>query len=217
MALTLVYSHVVELQQYTTFEDVGVLAHRVEQQKKSKVVKRESPKPFPRSQNFNKGSPQITPKPTGASSQIAPKTLTPQNKPPPNIATLRRCFKCHGLGYISSKCPNRRVITLAKYQASQEEEMDNEREVCFMKEQEGQEVLAKSNEREMLVIRTLNVQRSTNMSKGRIYSTTDDILINSKSEEDHLNHLKQVIQVLEKKSSMGTLRSAPFPLMRALS
>ena len=66
------HSRVVELQQYTTFEDVYVLAHRVEQQTKSKAIKREPPKPLPRNQPFNKGSTQLTPKTTGNSSQIAP-------------------------------------------------------------------------------------------------------------------------------------------------
>ena len=40
--------HVVELQQYTKFEEVCVLAHRVDQRKKSKPVKKEPPKPFPK-------------------------------------------------------------------------------------------------------------------------------------------------------------------------
>jgi len=135
-----------------------VLAQRVEQQKKSNVVKREPPKPFPRNPTFNKGSPHVSPRPTGASSQIAPKIPTLQNKPPPNIATPRRCFKCHGLGHIASDCPNKRVITLVEYQASQEEEVEDEREMCFMKKKEGKEVLTEPDEGEMLVIkRALNV------------------------------------------------------------
>jgi len=47
------YSNMVELQQYTTFDEVCVLAHKVEQQKK----KREFPKPQNRNSPFNKGSP----------------------------------------------------------------------------------------------------------------------------------------------------------------
>jgi len=50
------YSHVAELQQYVTFEDVCVLAHRVKQYMKSKVGKKEPSEPFPRTQPFNKGS-----------------------------------------------------------------------------------------------------------------------------------------------------------------
>ena len=54
--------HVVE------HEDVCVLARRVEQQKKSMAGKKEPRKPFPRTQPFNKGGTQLTPKPTGNSS-----------------------------------------------------------------------------------------------------------------------------------------------------
>jgi len=44
-----------------------MLAHRVEQQKKSGSVKKELRKPFHRSQPFNKGNTPLTPKPTGNS------------------------------------------------------------------------------------------------------------------------------------------------------
>jgi len=37
------YAHVVELQQYTTFDKVCVLAHKVEQQRKAKLHKRDVP------------------------------------------------------------------------------------------------------------------------------------------------------------------------------
>ena len=37
------YAHVVELQQYSSFDDVCVLAHRVEQHKKSKPFKKDLP------------------------------------------------------------------------------------------------------------------------------------------------------------------------------
>ena len=51
---------------------------------------------------------------------------------------------------------------MAEYQASQEEGMEDQREVYFMEEQEGEEVFAEPNNREMLVIKSaLNVQRST--------------------------------------------------------
>jgi len=63
------------------------------------------------------------------------------------------CFKYHRLGHIAYKCSNKRVITLAEYQLGQEEEVKNEREICLMEEQEGEEVIAKPEEGEMLVIR----------------------------------------------------------------
>ena len=50
------YAHVVELQQYTTFDEVCVLAHKDEQQRKAKLHERDLPKPFPKSQPFNMGS-----------------------------------------------------------------------------------------------------------------------------------------------------------------
>jgi len=41
------YANVIELQQYTTFDEVCVLAHKVEQQKKAKPYKRDFPRPLP--------------------------------------------------------------------------------------------------------------------------------------------------------------------------
>ena len=59
------YAHVVKLQQYSSFDDVCVLAHRVKQQKKSKPFKKDLPKPpLPKSSPFNKGSFQPPSKPT---------------------------------------------------------------------------------------------------------------------------------------------------------
>ena len=47
------YSNVVELQQYTTFDEVCVLAHKVEQQRRNKSIKRDFPKPPIRTSPFN--------------------------------------------------------------------------------------------------------------------------------------------------------------------
>jgi len=41
----------------------------------------------------------------------------------------QRCFRCQGLSHIASECPNKKVVTLAKYQDSFEE----------LKEEEGVE------------------------------------------------------------------------------
>jgi len=46
----------------------------------------------------------------------------------------RRCFKCQGLGYIASECPNRRFISLAEWETCKEEEEEEEKEVYFMEE-----------------------------------------------------------------------------------
>ena len=57
------YAHVVELQPYTTFDEVCVLAHKVETQVKSRPHKRDLVKSLPEEQPFNKGSPTIPQKP----------------------------------------------------------------------------------------------------------------------------------------------------------
>jgi len=55
------YSNVIELQQYTTFDEVCVLAHKVEQHKKVRPFRREFSKPSTRNQPFNKGHSSFTP------------------------------------------------------------------------------------------------------------------------------------------------------------
>jgi len=58
------YSNVVELQSYASFDDVCVLTHKVEQQKKAKQpFKPQNTRPLTRNQPFNKGSSIPTPKP----------------------------------------------------------------------------------------------------------------------------------------------------------
>ena len=94
------YSHVVELQSYTTFDEVCVLAHKVETQVKSRSHKRDFAKSLPEEQPFNKGSPSILPKPIAPSpsypqkNQAPQRTQLPQNRPNPESLTPRRCFKC---------------------------------------------------------------------------------------------------------------------------
>ena len=58
------YSNVVELQSYSSFDDVCVLAHEVEQEKKAKQpFKPQNTRPLTQNQPFNKGSSIPTPKP----------------------------------------------------------------------------------------------------------------------------------------------------------
>jgi len=42
--------------------------------------------------------------------------------------STKRCFKWKGLGHIVANCPNRKVITLAKWKAMEEQEIEEENE-----------------------------------------------------------------------------------------
>jgi len=42
--------------------------------------------------------------------------------------SIIRCFKCQGLGHIATNYPNHKVITLAKWKAVEEEEIEEENE-----------------------------------------------------------------------------------------
>jgi len=55
------YANVVELQQYSTFDEVCVFAHKVKQQRRSSHSKPEFSKPPPQDQSVSKGSPFPTP------------------------------------------------------------------------------------------------------------------------------------------------------------
>ena len=168
------YAHVVELQQYTTFDEVCILAHKVEQQRKAKLYKRDPPKPFPRSQPFNKGSPYPPPKPTVSNppppqkNQAPQKSQIPPNRPTPSPMSNRRCFKCQGLGHIASECPNRRIISLAEWDTSREEEEEEEKELYLMEEQE--EVVEEADEGELLVLR-----RALSSQKGALEEQRENI------------------------------------------
>jgi len=76
----------------------------------------------------------------------------------------RRCFKCKERGHIASKCPNRKVITLAEWRGvdEQEKEGDFEGETEANLEERQEEVEEEADEGEMLVLtRVLNGQKST--------------------------------------------------------
>jgi len=80
---------------------------------------------------FNKGS--IQPPPTPRAPLLIPhqRTLL-QNKPSFNFNSNRRVYKCKGLVHIASEGPNHRVITLVKYEATQVEDKEHDRDLCFM-------------------------------------------------------------------------------------
>jgi len=106
------------------------------------VSEERSTQAIPSKPTLYQGEYPLIPRFTGNSSQVALKTPTPQNKPPPGYVANNRCYKCQGLRYIASKCPNRRVITLAKYQVVQEGEIEEEMKVYLMEHQEEDEVVA---------------------------------------------------------------------------
>jgi len=73
------YSNVVKLQAYTTFDEVCVLARKVEQQKKARQsFKPQNPKPYTWNQLFNKGSSNPIFKPQNPSPSFPQRTPTPQ-------------------------------------------------------------------------------------------------------------------------------------------
>ena len=160
--------NIVELQHYTTLDEVCLLAHKVELQKKNRF-KREPQKPPQRTYPFNKGSYTPTPKP-----QITP--ITPSNakpspptKPPLNPHERRRCYRCQGFGHIASDCPNKRVITLIEYRGLEEEERmeeENEKELHLAMDEE--EYVEEADDGELLVIRrTLSGQRGSSQDEQR--------------------------------------------------
>jgi len=71
------YAHVVELLQYSTFDKVCVIAHKLEQQKKAYALKRNFPKSQPKSHPFSKGSSFWPPKPAVLIASAPGKNQTP--------------------------------------------------------------------------------------------------------------------------------------------
>jgi len=57
------YAHVVDLQDFTTFDEVCVLAHKVEQQMKNQPIKRDFLKPLPTSPPCHEGTHSNPPNP----------------------------------------------------------------------------------------------------------------------------------------------------------
>ena len=159
---------------YSTFDEVCVLAHKGEQQRKRNLQRREFPKPPVRTAPFHKGSSNLPQIRTAVQPPVPPpvlslnpasiypsfpqriqapqKAFTPSNRPNPSPKKLRRCFKCQGLGHIAADCPNRRVIMLAKWDAVKEEVVEEEKEEDIESPEE-EEVIVEAYEGEMLVLR----------------------------------------------------------------
>jgi len=147
------YANVVDLQAYSTFDEVCVLADKVEQQRKHKPLpEHENPKPPPHEQTFNKGSsssPSFL-QPTASTSLAPQKSQSPQKNlfPPPTQRTLPRnnprCFKLQGFDHLASECTNKRYVTLAEWKAI--EEVQVEGEVADHEKEELEEVMIEADE-----------------------------------------------------------------------
>ena len=145
----------VELHPYTSLDKLSALAHKVELQKRIKgkgMASKHNPLPYP----FKKPSynpPKLTPNSnTGPPPPNSPQT---PSKPPPETSDRKRSFHCQGLEPFASERPNKRIVTLAEYQASYEELGDEnckgEKELLLT--QALEEVEEEPDEGEMLVIR----------------------------------------------------------------
>jgi len=94
------YANVVELQQFITFDEVCVLAHKVEQQRRMKLFRQEYPKPsqneplqsLPSEQTFNKGSSNMLPSIPSPPSKIQTLQLSPPPELKSNPLGKIRCF-----------------------------------------------------------------------------------------------------------------------------
>ena len=123
---------------------------------RTRSYKREMAKPIPKGAPSNKGSPY----PTRSKRPSAPIPQAPQKNPPsqthsnPTSNTLGRCFKCRGLGHIAFECPNRRIVSLAEWEANKEEEEKEDRALCLMEEsqeEEQEEVVDQPDDGKVLV------------------------------------------------------------------
>ena len=68
------YSNVVKLQQYSTFSEVCILAHKMEQQEKRNPPRREFSRPQARTAPFNKGSSNLSPRRTAVQPPVQSET-----------------------------------------------------------------------------------------------------------------------------------------------
>ena len=149
--------NIVELQPYACLDDLINLAHKVDKQQRTKM-KETSRFTSARTTNFNsyqKNTPHSYSKAHSQDSKAlqnnnSKQPLSMPNTPKPNTNsfTPRRCFKCQGLGHISSECPNRKMVNLVEFDDHQEE---NEEDFCDNAELD--EEMIYPDEGELLVMR----------------------------------------------------------------
>ena len=135
--------------------ELSSLAYKVEQHRKAKEKGIVSKPPPPRSYPFQR-PPNITPRPQAPPpprSNPSNAQNTPQRNPP-KPEDRRRCFRCQGLGHIASECPNKRIVTLAEFQASFKGlDGENEEQEEHGSKESLEEVEEGPDEGELLVIR----------------------------------------------------------------
>jgi len=156
------YANMVQLQQFTTFDEVCVLAHKVEQQKRWNLFRHEYPK-------MNSHNPYPLNKPSTRRVQIAylqslpchqkskPLKQTPLHRLNTNTfrKTSQDVLSVNNYLYTFADCTNRRVITFAEWTTMKEEEKTETLE----KEQE-EEVVVYPDEGDMLDLKPLlNIQK----------------------------------------------------------
>jgi len=146
---------VVKLHPDSSLDELSVLAHKVELQKRIKgkgMVSKPSPLPYPLqklSHNTPKSAPNTNSRP------LPPTAPQTPSKQPPKIRDKKWCFPCQGLRHYASECPNKRMVTFAKYQASSEElgEENDEGGKELLMAEALEEVEEGPDEGEMLMIR----------------------------------------------------------------
>jgi len=141
-----------------------VLAHKVEKQKKARqFCKPHNSKPSPHEQTVSKGTSLSTPKPTmpipfnPQKNQTSLQSLALQPSPKLLPKGIQRCLKCQGLRRLASDCTNRSIVTLAEWNAVEEENKENDGDNF---EETLEEIIVEVDEGDMLTLGTSHPPRS---------------------------------------------------------
>ncbi|XP_039118780.1 uncharacterized protein LOC120254819 [Dioscorea cayenensis subsp. rotundata] len=145
--------NMVQLQPYWTYSDVCKLVMRIERQLKE--ARGSGFRSVRKGGSFNQGKssnsrPSKTVKPF--TSRSLNKGESSKQQGPPNTSS-RKCFKCRGYGHIAADCPNQKIISIVEEEI--EEESDEDEVECSQMEE-----VVHADEGELLVCRSLNVQRT---------------------------------------------------------
>ncbi|KAD4889457.1 hypothetical protein E3N88_21530 [Mikania micrantha] len=155
-------ANVVELHAYQTLAELTLLAHKVDQQQRSKG-KFESSRPNFKPISFPKSNPPNKP--------FTPNTNKPNlppSKPIDAPKAPRRCFRCQGLGHIASECPNKRVITFTDFESADGYEFGVAPDDTLSTTADGEEEITGPDEGLTLVIRrAMNIIPTKDMNPQR--------------------------------------------------